>query len=91
MVGLTLGLCVMAFAFLALGMERHQQAVLGRALDGGRTRGFRIAGWCALVITLRMIVGEAGWAMGLVYYAGCTSLAAGIVYGAILWRQRARA
>jgi hypothetical protein len=87
---LTLIFCVMSFAFLAMSMERHQMALHGRPYSAGRTRGLRIAGWCGLVIALRFIVGEKGWALGLVGYSGCTSLAAGIVIGALIVLERFR-
>ncbi|KMY86447.1 hypothetical protein BUMB_03902 [Candidatus Paraburkholderia calva] len=76
--------CLIAFASLAASMERHQQAVLGHALPAGQSRGFRIAGWCALVLALRYFVDDDGWALGLVRYSGFTSLAAGVVFGALI-------
>jgi hypothetical protein len=85
---LTLLFCLMAFAFLAVSMERHQRTLFGAPLDAGRTRGFRIAGWCGLVLALRFIVDDEGWALGLVGYSGCTSLAAGLVYGALILYAR---
>ncbi|KND61285.1 iron uptake protein [Candidatus Burkholderia verschuerenii] len=87
---LTLVFCVVAFASLAASMERHQQALLGHALPPGQSRGFRIAGWCALVLALRFIVDDDGWALGLVRYSGCTSLAAGLVFGALIVYERSR-
>ncbi|SAK45649.1 hypothetical protein AWB79_01018 [Caballeronia hypogeia] len=85
---LTLAFCVMAFAFLAFSMDRHQQNVFGRELRAGQSRGFRIAGWCGLVLALRFIVGNQGWALGLVAYSGCTSLAAGLVFGGLIVHER---
>jgi hypothetical protein len=85
---MTLLFCVMAFACLAVSMERHQQTLFARVLDAGKTRGFRIAGWCGLVMALRYIVDERGWALGLVGYSGCTSLAAGLVFGALILYER---
>ncbi|SAL79093.1 hypothetical protein AWB71_05823 [Caballeronia peredens] len=85
---LTIVFCVIAFAFLALSMLRHQEIVFGRELRAGQARGFRIAGWCGLLLALRFIVGDEGWALGLVSYSGCTSLAAGLVFGALVIRQR---
>jgi hypothetical protein len=86
--GLTLLICVLAFACLALAMDRHQSPVLGRDLSRGQSRAFRIAGWCGLLLALGLIVGDEGWALGLVSYSGCTSLAAGIVYGVLIFRRR---
>jgi hypothetical protein len=81
---LSLLFCVVAFAMLAVAMTRHQETLFGRALPDGQTRGFRIAGWCGLVLALRFIVDEKGWALGLVNYSGYTSLAAGLVFGALI-------
>ncbi|MDP9152838.1 MAG: DUF3325 domain-containing protein [Pseudomonadota bacterium] len=86
--GLALIICVLSFAFLALAMERHQDTVFGRKLREGQSRGFWIAGWCGILLALRLVVGDEGWAMGLVSFSGCTSLAAGIVYGALILRGR---
>lgn len=86
--GLTLLICVLAFAFLALAMDRHQDTVFGRELPEGQSRAFRIAGWCGIVLALRVVVGDEGWALGLVSFSGCTSLAAGIVYGVLVLRER---
>jgi hypothetical protein len=86
--GLALIICVLAFAFLALAMERHQDTVFGRKLPVGPSRGFRIAGWCGIVLVLRLVVGDEGWALGLVSFSGCTSLAAGIVYGVLILQER---
>ncbi|MFM0522428.1 MULTISPECIES: DUF3325 domain-containing protein [Caballeronia] len=85
---LSIVFCVMAFAFLAVSMDRHQMTVFGRALRAGQSRGFRIAGWCGLALALRFIVGNEGWALGLVAYSGCTSLAAGLVYGGLIAYER---
>jgi hypothetical protein len=85
---LTLLFCLVAFALLAVAMERHQQTLFGRVLPAGQSRGFRIAGWCALVLALRFIVDDDGWALGLVRYSGCTSLAAGLVFGALILYER---
>ncbi len=85
---LTLIFCVVAFAFLVVSVERHQGTLFGRMLNAGQTRGFRIAGWCVLVLALRFIVDDEGWALGLVSYSGCTSLAAGMVFGALIVYER---
>lgn len=81
-------LCVFAFACLAMAMARHQQTVFGRTLPGAGTRCFRGAGWVALLIALWLAVADRGWALGLVGYGGSTSVAAGIVYGALIVRER---
>ncbi len=86
--GSALLICIVSFAFLALARERHQDTVFGRRLPEGQSRGFRIAGWCGILLTLMFAAGEEGWAMGLVSFSGCTSLAAGIVYGVLILRDR---
>ncbi|MDR5773943.1 MULTISPECIES: DUF3325 domain-containing protein [unclassified Caballeronia] len=86
--GIALLVCVVSFAFLAPAMERHQETLFGRELSRGQSRAFRTAGWCGLVLALRYLVGGEGWALGLVSFSGCTSLAAGIVYGALILLER---
>ncbi|MDR5816691.1 MULTISPECIES: DUF3325 domain-containing protein [unclassified Caballeronia] len=87
---LTFLFCLIAFACLAASMDRHQQAVWGREWSPRTSRGLRITGWCGLVLALRLIVDQDGWALGLVRYSGLTSLAAGIVFGSlIMWQRRA--
>jgi len=81
-------LCVFAFACLAMAMDRHQETVFGKALSGAASRGFRSGGWCGLVVALWLIVAARGWAMGLVCYSGMTSLAAGVVYCAVVSYER---
>ncbi|HEY1607858.1 MAG TPA: DUF3325 domain-containing protein [Paraburkholderia sp.] len=85
---LALLLCVGAFACLAMAMERHQATVLGRALPVAASRCVRAAGWGALGIALALVVADQGWALGLVAFSGVTSIAAGIVYGALLAWER---
>ena len=81
-------LCVFAFACLAMATGRQQEAVFGRTLAVAASRGFRCAGWGALLVALRLTVTDQGWALGLVGYSGSTSVAAGIVYGALVARER---
>jgi hypothetical protein len=81
-------LCVFAFASLALAMVRHQEAIFGQALPVAGSHGLRAAGWAALLVALWLIVADQGWALGLVDYSGSTSVAAGIVYGALIVRER---
>ncbi|WP_028208088.1 DUF3325 domain-containing protein [Paraburkholderia nodosa] len=85
-------LCVPAFACLATAMERHQETLFGARLPAALSRVLRGAGWCALLVALWLAVAGKGWALGLVWYDGCTSLAAGIVYGLlIVYAKRASA
>lgn len=87
---LTLLLCVLAFAALALALERHQGAVLGRLLPARISRALRWTGWCGLALALCVIVHRQGYALGLVSYSGHTSLAAGLVYVALIAVERRR-
>lgn len=81
---LALLLCVGAFSCLAMAMARHQETLLGQAFPAAQSRCLRGAGWCALAIALALVVAGQGWALGLVAFSGCTSVAAGTVYGALV-------
>ncbi|WP_302058880.1 DUF3325 family protein [Paraburkholderia sp. CNPSo 3274] len=48
------------------------------------SRVLRCAGWCELFVALWLAVAGKGWTPGLVWYSGCTSLAAGLVYGLLI-------
>lgn len=80
--------CVAAFMCLAMAMERHQETVFDGRLAAAVSRVLRCAGWCGLLIALWLAVAERGWALGLVWYSGCTSLAAGIVYALLIIMAR---
>jgi hypothetical protein len=77
-------LCVPAFACLAMAMERHQETLFGARLPAVLSCVLRGAGWCVLLVALWLAVAGKGWALGLVWYSGCTSFAAGIVYGLLI-------
>jgi hypothetical protein len=81
-------LCTGAFACLAMAMARHQETLLRRPLPLSQSRCLRGAGWCALGIALALSVAGQGWGMGLVAFSGTTSVAAGIVYGALIVWER---
>ena len=82
-------LCVPGLLCLAMAMERHQETLFGAPMSAALCRALRCAGWCALFVALWLAVAGKGWALGLVWYSGCTSLAAGIVYGLlIVYAQR---
>lgn len=83
-------LCIVAFGALALAMERHQQVVFAAPLPRSRTRLLRAAGWLGLLLALWIVVAHRGWALGLVHYSGQTSVAAGLIHGALIWRERRR-
>lgn len=85
---LVLLLCVGAFACLAMAMARHQETLLGRVFRVASSRCLRAVGWCALTIALALVVMDQGWGLGLVAFSGTTSVAAGIVYGALIAWER---
>jgi hypothetical protein len=85
---LALLLCLLAFAALAMAMARHQEAILGRPLQAHVALALRWGGWCTLALPLAVLVTAQGWALGLVSYSGHTSLAAGLVYLALIIRGR---
>lgn len=85
---LTLSICMVAFGALALATERQQMALYGRLLSDGATRVLRATGWCALALALWLTVARLGWGLGLVYFSGQTSVAAGLVYVALIVRER---
>lgn len=80
---------LLAFALLALSMDRHQQDLLGRELPASQSRMLRIGGWLALLASLVMAVAANGWSFGLVSWCGHLSLSAGVVVlAAIAWDRR---
>ncbi|MGY8523655.1 DUF3325 domain-containing protein [Paracidovorax citrulli] len=85
---LCLAVCVLAFGALALAMERHQETLFGRPLPLPRTRLLRAAGWLGLILAGALLVSRHGWALGLVYFSGQTSVGAGIVHALLIARER---
>lgn len=84
-------LCLPGFGALALAMERHQEDLFEHAFPPALTRRLRVAGWGALLLALCVLVGAQGWGLGLVSYAGHTSLGAGLVFIALLVQGRRQA
>jgi TRAP-type C4-dicarboxylate transport system permease small subunit len=82
--------CLLGFLALALAVERQQDDVFGRLLSPRMTRLLRLAGACALVAALWLLVAAQGWGLGLVSYSGHTSLAAGVVYVSLVVGNRVR-
>lgn len=80
--------CVAAFAALALAMLRHQEDLFGTALSVGLTRALRGIGWALLALALVWLVPALGWGRALVAYSGHTSMAAGLVFIALLAWER---
>lgn len=89
--GVAFVLCLPGFAALALAMERHQEDLFGHAFAPSLTRRLRVAGWGALLLALGVLVGAQGWGLGLVSFSGHTSLAAGLVFVALLVQGRRQA
>jgi hypothetical protein len=81
---LALALCLAGFAALALATRRQQHEVVGRSLPRATTNAFRLAGVCALLLALAALVAAQGWSFGLVMFSGHTTLAAGVVYCALI-------
>ncbi|MGQ9366417.1 DUF3325 domain-containing protein [Azospirillum sp. ST 5-10] len=84
-------LCLVGFAALASAMDRQQHDLFGRPLPASTTRALRAAGACALALALTLLAAWQGWGLGLVMFSGHTSLAAGIVHGALIGHGRRRA
>jgi hypothetical protein len=82
--------CLAGFAALAAAMDRPQRDIIGRALAAGTTRALQLAGACALLLALGILVAGFGWGLGLVMFSGHTSLAAGILHCALIAYARIR-
>jgi hypothetical protein len=87
---LALLLCLVGFAALALATRRPQHDIIGRSLKRGPIRALRIGGAAALLIALGVLVAQQGWALGLVMFSGHTTLAAALVYVALIGYVRLR-
>ena len=81
-------LCLAGFAALAFATHRQQRDVFGKLLRLTTTYFLRMAGACALFLALGILVAEKGWSIGLVMFSGHTSIAAGIVFCALIGRAR---
>jgi hypothetical protein len=77
-------LCLAGFGALALAMRRQQRDVFRRSLRLTTIYLLRVFATCALLVALALLVTWQGWGLGLVMFSGHTSLAAGIVYAALL-------
>jgi hypothetical protein len=85
----TFAICLVGFAALAMATERQQEALF-HGVSRVRTRQYRRIGWTALVVALGVSVVNQGWGFGLVTYSGQTSMAAGLVYLALIVAERRR-
>jgi len=79
---------LLGFGALALAMDRHQRNVFRYRLTTRVTRSLRLFGWSLLALALAVAVQGQGLALGLVSYSGHTSLAAGLVFGALVAIER---
>lgn len=61
---------------LALSLDRHHRAVLGRSIPRGRARPLRAAGWGGIGLSVAAAVALAGWNFGPVQASGAVTAAA---------------
>ena len=81
-------LCLAGFTALAFATRRQQRDIIGGSLRSTTTYVLRVAGACALLLALGILVAEQGWSLGLVMFSGHTSMTAGIVYCALIGYAR---
>jgi hypothetical protein len=79
------------FAALALAMDRHYADAFGRGESPSHRlrRGMQWAGTLGLVLSLAMIVANAGWAFGSLYWLGVLTLAAVVLALLLAYMPRA--
>ena len=80
--------CLAGFAALAFATHRQQRDIFGKPLPTTTTYFLRMAGACALLLALGILVARNGWSIGLVMFSGHTSIAAGIVLCVLIGRAR---
>ncbi|WP_454620604.1 DUF3325 domain-containing protein [Bradyrhizobium cenepequi] len=85
---LSFALCLAGFTALAFATSRQQRDIFGRPLRPTTTYVQRIAGACALLLALGVLVARQGWSLGLVMFSGHAGIAAGIVFCALIGRTR---
>jgi len=85
---LPFALSLSGFTALAFAVRRQQRDVIGRPLRPTTTYLLRVAGACALLLALGILVAERDWSIGLVIFSGHTSIAAGIVLCALIGQAR---
>ncbi|MEH2498121.1 hypothetical protein V1294_004600 [Bradyrhizobium sp. AZCC 1678] len=85
---LPFALSLAGFTALAFALSRQQRDIIGRPLQPTTTYVLRVAGTCALLFALGILVAEKGWSIGLVMFSGHTSIAAGIVLCALIGQAR---
>ncbi|QLH70930.1 DUF3325 domain-containing protein [Rhodopseudomonas palustris] len=77
-------LCLVGFTALAFAMRRPQHEILRRSLRRPVVLVLRAIGACLLAIALAVLVAVSGWGFGLVKFSGHTTLAAALVYCALI-------
>ena len=87
---LALLLAALAFACLALAMERHHRDVAGHLPAPARRRLLRLLGWAGLTGSLIASVGAWGLAWGVVGWCGVLAAAAGTIVLWLSYRSPAR-
>lgn len=83
--------CIVAFAALAAATDRHRASFFAPPVPPRVIHALRVLGWGCLALALWIAVAHQGWGLGLVHYSGQTSMAAGLVYAALIVRERRRA
>ncbi|THF55400.1 DUF3325 domain-containing protein [Pseudothauera rhizosphaerae] len=82
-------LSLAGFACLSLSMARHQQEVFGgRALSPSRSRLLWAMGFLLIASALAVAIIFLGAGFGSVAWFGHISLAAAMVFMALLWQRR---
>ncbi|MFT0879209.1 DUF3325 domain-containing protein [Rhodopseudomonas palustris] len=77
-------LCLLGFTALAFAMRRPQHDILRRSLRRPVVIALRAIGACLLTLALAVLVDVSGWGFGLVKFSGHTTLAAALVYCALI-------
>lgn len=79
-----LALCLAGFGALAFATHRQQRDIFGKALPPVTTHCLRAAGAGVLLLALANLVTARSWGMGLVMFSGHTTMAAAIVFCALI-------
>ncbi|WP_022720081.1 DUF3325 family protein [Rhodopseudomonas sp. B29] len=83
-------LCLAGFAALALATRRLQRDAFGSPLRPAVTLALRSGAAALLLLSLAVLVTWQGWGVGLVMFSGHTTLAAALVYCALIGYGRLR-
>jgi hypothetical protein len=81
-------LCLAGFGAQAFATRRQQRDLFGRPLRPATTYVLRLVGACALTFALCVLVARQGWGLGLVMFAGHTTITAGLVLCALIGYAR---